>query len=54
MAKPETRGLKKDDHDKHEADDVCILCEAIIEISDHQVYFATGHCRYCHEVLEEE
>jgi hypothetical protein len=52
MAKAETRGHKKEDREA--ADERCILCEAIIEVSDHEVYFATGYCRYCTEVLEDE
>ncbi|GAA0559298.1 hypothetical protein [Rhizomicrobium electricum] len=43
-----------DERKRHEQDERCILCEAIIEVSDHEVYFATGYCRYCTEVLEDE
>jgi hypothetical protein len=52
MAKTETRGHKQDDRDA--ADERCILCEAIIETGDHEIFFATGYCRYCQAVLEEE
>jgi hypothetical protein len=46
------RGHEKNDRKDH-ADDHCILCETIIEIGDHEIYFATGYCRYCHEAAEE-
>lgn len=32
----------------------CILCEAAIEIDEYDIYFTTGHCRFCQAVLEEE
>ena len=32
----------------------CILCEGVIEISEHEIFFATGRCRVCHETLESE
>lgn len=40
---------------KHEeAEHRCILCDVVIEIAEHDIYFVTGHCRHCHEALEEE
>ena len=54
MAKPETRGHEQEDRKQQDEDDHCILCEAIIEVSDHEVFFATGYCRYCNEVVDEE
>jgi hypothetical protein len=35
-------------------DDRCILCDVTIEHADHDVFFATGRCRFCHEALESE
>ncbi len=32
----------------------CLLCEGVIEMIDHDVYFTTGYCRYCHAALEED
>jgi hypothetical protein len=32
----------------------CILCEGVIEISEHEIFFATGRCRFCHQALESE
>lgn len=32
----------------------CILCEVTIEYAEHDVFFATGRCRVCHETLENE
>lgn len=52
MAKTETRGHQQ--QDRKAADERCILCEAIIETGDHEIFFATGYCRYCQAVLEEE
>jgi hypothetical protein len=51
MAKTETRGRKED---REAADERCILCEAIIELGDHESYFATGTCRHCQAELEEK
>jgi hypothetical protein len=51
MAKTETRGLKQD---RKAADERCILCEAIIETGDHEIYFATACGRHCQAELEEE
>lgn len=51
MAKT-ARGHEKNER-KDQADNHCILCETIIETSDHEVYFATGYCRYCQETTEE-
>jgi hypothetical protein len=32
----------------------CILCEGVIEVVEYDVYFATGYCRFCHAVIEED
>ena len=31
----------------------CVLCDAVILHPDHDVFFATGRCRYCHDAPEE-
>lgn len=51
MAKT-ARGHENTDRKQHDSDERCILCEAIIEIGDHEFYFATGYCRYCHQAAE--
>jgi len=46
------QGRTKDDRKAPDRSERCILFEAIIEIGDHEFYFATGYCRYCHQAVE--
>jgi hypothetical protein len=48
IEKQETHARAVNDDEHH-----CILCEGVIEYSDHEVFFLTGYCRHCTEALEE-
>jgi len=41
---------------RHANDDEhrCNLCDVIIEVAEHDIFFVTGHCRFCHAALEED
>jgi hypothetical protein len=43
---------KKNGAQRNVEDHRCILCDVIIESAEHDVFFATGRCRVCHETLE--
>ena len=55
MGREEAKNIEKQlKQPANDDDHRCILCEVIIEVSEHDVFFATGRCRFCHETLERD
>lgn len=36
-----------------ENDHRCMLCDVIIEHDEYDIFFVTGHCRFCDEALND-